>query len=190
MAKKSNRKGAAATEKPKYDDTKYGEVRYSFSYSMGDEDYLDAKSLVGPANVTQYLSLASMALLVIVIFLLYDRSHVNMPLLIVTIVLLIVLGFAMTSWPKIVDRYISSTNIASKGGSLRHVVVTSDTLVVEGPDGQVATYPLAELKRVPSFENGALAKFGGRRYVYIPRRALSNSRYDALIKFLRSQYAK
>ena len=97
------------------------------------------------------------------------------------------LGDGVCSVQEVRDWYVTKTNLMQPGDPERRVVVTAETMVVEGPDDAVTTYPLSELKAVALDEDGALAKFGGKRYVYIPARALSDTRYAALVKMLRSR---
>ena len=187
MAKKNTKNAAPKQERPRHDDGKYGEVLYSFSYDMDDINLFNASSLIGPSRIHQVFPIASMLLLLVIIGSLYDREHPIYPLAITAFVLFIGISSMINNWTKVRDWYVTKTNLMQPGDPERRVVVTADTMVVEGPDDAVTTYPLSELKAVALDDDGALAKFGGKRYVYIPARALSDTRYAALVKMLRSR---
>lgn len=173
-------------EKPKHDDAKYGDVLYSFSYDMDDMNFFNAMSLVGSGRLQQFFPPISMVLLLIIIMSLYDREHPIYPLAVAAFVGFIALSTVVNKWTSIRSWYVSKSTLDQPGSLDRHVVVTAQEIVVEGPDDMVTTYPLSEIKKVSQDEDGALVKLGKRRYVYIPQKALSDSRYTALIKLLRS----
>ena len=187
MAKKNTKNAAPKQERPRHDDGKYGEVLYSFSYDMDDINLFNASSLIGPSRIHQVFPIASMLLLLVIIGSLYDREHPIYPLAVAAFVGFIALSTVVNKWTSIRSWYVSKSTLDQPGSLDRHVVVTAQEIVVEGPDDMVTTYPLSELKAVALDEDGALAKFGGKRYVYIPARALSDTRYAALVKMLRSR---
>ena len=191
MAKKSDAKNQASpkTEKPKHNDEQYGEVLYSYSYDLDDLNYFNASGLVGPGRMQQIFALVSMALLLVIIGSLYDTEPPLYPVAITAVVLFFAVGAVMGNWTKIRDRYVSSTNLAQTLDARRHVVVTPDAVVVEGPEDRVETLPLSDLRKVAADDEGVLAKFTQRRYAYVPVRALSDQRYHGLVKLLREKSA-
>ena len=66
-------------------------------------------------------------------------------------------------------------------------VVCDDAVHVQTSLGSSATYPLSDLKWVSATDECLLASFGHGRYVYVPRRCLSENRYRDLIRFLEDQ---
>ena len=66
----------------------------------------------------------------------------------------------------------------------RHVAVTDDAVHVENEDGELGCYSLSELRVVHSTSEFLVADFGEKRYVYVPRSALSENRYRDLVRFL------
>lgn len=187
MAKAAGRKTASNRGKARRDDGKYGEVLYSFSYEMDDLNYFNAAGLVGSNRMQQILTGSSMALLLLIIGSLYDREHPLYPVTIAAFVLFLVLNVIGQNWTRIRDRYVSASSLTQLGSPERHVVVTTEAMIVEGPDDAASSYPLSELKKLAEDSDGALAKFGKRRYVYIPRKALSETRYRNLTKMLQEQ---
>ena len=104
-------------------------------------------------------------------------------------VMLVSLIFAVTgstatrNWPNIQAWALMGTNIGESQTDVhRHVVVTSDEVVVEGPGAEVARYPLLQLKRARHDENGCLASFGRGRVAYFPARVMSASKLRELVQ--------
>ena len=179
------KKAAPKQEKPKRDDEKYGDVQYSFSYDMDDLNFYNATCLIGSGRLQQFFPPIGMILLLIIILSLYDREHPIYPLAVAAFISFIALSTVINKWTTIRNWYVAKTTLGQLGSPERHVVVTADTITQEGPDDTVATYPLSEIRRVAEDDDGALVKLGKGRYVYIPRKALSDSRYNALVKMLR-----
>ena len=189
MARKSSKKTAPEQEKPKFDDARYGEVLYSYSFDLDNEKYFNASGLVGTSRLQQIYTIASMACLLLIILSLYDREHPIYPIAIVCFILFVGGSIAYNRSVQIRDRYVSKSTLAQTDDKARHVVVTPEKIVVEGPGDTVSEYSLSEVKKVAEDEDGALAKLGGRRYVYVPRKALSESRFNGLVKLLREKHA-
>ncbi|RVU96689.1 hypothetical protein EII22_10730 [Coriobacteriales bacterium OH1046] len=187
MAKATTKRAVSNRGNARHDDGKYGEVLYSFSYEMDDLNYFNAAGLVGSNRMQQILTGSSMVLLLLIIGSLYDREHPLYPVAIAAFILFLALSIASQNWTRIRDRYVSRSSLTQLGGTDRHVVVTAEAMIVEGPDDTVSSYPLSEFKKLAEDSDGALAKFGRRRYVYIPRKALSETRYRSLTKMLREQ---
>lgn len=187
MAKATTKKTASNRGKARHDDERYGEVLYSFSYEMDDLNYFNAAGLVGSNRIQQIVAGSSMVLLLLIIGSLYDRERPLYRVAITAFILFIVLSIVGQNWTKIRDRYVSKSSLAQIGNPDRHVIVTAETMVVEGPDDTVSSYPLSEFKKLAEDSDGALAKFGKRRYVYIPRKALSETRFRNLAKMLQGK---
>ena len=189
MAKKASKKVAPKQEKPRHNDEQYGEVLYAYSYTMDDENYLNAASLVGPGRIQQIITSVSMVFLVLITVALYNEAHRVYPLAIASFVLFIALSILNQNWTKVRNRYVAGTDLNHSADSARHVVVTPEKIVVEGPGDTVRDYALSEVKSVAEDSDGALIKLGQKRYVYAPRRSFSESRYTGLVQFLREKSA-
>lgn len=185
--KKSNRKKrSAASSAPavKYDDEKYGDVRFSLTYDYGELALSKAASYLGGQKARLASLALSMVCLVLMIVVLIADSHNLGPAMVLLLVSLV--GTTMTTnWHSMQVRYARKSSLGYEGSEVRrHVVVTDEAAYVVEEDGSDAKYALSELRSLSSDDDGLLAGFGNRRYVYAPAAAMSASRYQELVHFL------
>ncbi len=178
---------STAQKTARRDDDRHGEALYSFSYDMDDVNYLNAARLVGPSRIQQIVTVSSAVFLLVIIASVYNREQPLYPATIAGFVLFFACGAVGRNWPSLRERYVARSNLAQGSAPGRRISVTAEAMIVEGHDGTACTYPLAELKGVAEDSDGALAKFGQRRYVYIPCKALSETRFRSLVKMLRER---
>lgn len=187
MAKSSAKKAAPKAERPKHNDEQYGEVLHSLSYEFNSENYFNAAGLVGSSRMQQYITVASMGLLLLIIASLYDQEHPLYPGAIAGFILFLLLSITANRWPQLRDAYLKESTLALTEDTHRHVVVTPGEIIVEGPGEEVNRYPISQIKKIAEDSDGALVKLGAMRYVYIPRKSVSETRYRALLKTLRNK---
>ena len=77
-----------------------------------------------------------------------------------------------------------TTLAAAPPSEQRHVAVCEDCVHVESEAGPIGDFDLSDLRTVRYTDEHLVAGFGSRRYVYVPRRALSEGRYRKLAAFL------
>ena len=109
--------------------------------------------------------------------------------IIVMIVLFVIataLSYVTSNWRKLQLRYARTTSLGSwtQVGRL-HVAFCDDALHVEDKTGELATYPTSELRYVHETGDFVVAGFGRKRFVYVPRAALSENRWRELLRFLK-----
>ena len=185
--KKTNRKkrSVAAASEPayKFDDEKYGDVRFSATYDYGELALSKAASYLGGQRARAVSLAVSMVCLALMLVVLIADSHNLGPAL----VLLLVSGagtIAITNWHKMQLNYARKSTLAYTGEARRHVVIAGDKVYCVAPGGDEDVFSLSDLRTVSADEDGLLAGFGGRRYVYVPAAAMSASRFQELVREL------
>lgn len=180
--KKTNRKARPAASAPayKFDDEKYEGLRFSATYDYGELQLSKAASYLGGQKARAASFVVSMSCLALMIIVLLADSN-NMAPAIVLLVLSMLGTLATTNWHNMQLNYARNSSLGFRGTSTRcHVVVTDDAVFVAGEAGEEERFPLSELRSVSADDDGLLAGFGGRRYVYVPAAAMSASRFQEL----------
>lgn len=168
---------------------KYEGERVSAVFDYNELCLARASELLAPrlAGVTMVASFAS--LLAIVLVALVEKDQ--LVLLVVLFVISFSLLQASRNIGKLKMRYARGTNLLPDGEALRRrVVVCDDAVHVEREDGSAESYNLSELRRVGETSDSILACFGNKRYVYIPRMALSEGRFREVSRILKGHLGK
>ena len=148
-------------ETGEFDNSAYENVRVSATFDYNEVTLSYAAELVAP-NVKRTLGPISFVALIVMALL-----------------------FVWSNWNRVQTHVACRSSLALDGGSeRRHVVVCDDAIHTETSAGKHETYPLSELKTLHATDECLLAGFGRGRYVFIPRKALSEGRYRSLIEFL------
>ena len=182
MAKKSNRKKRTtpAASPVKFDDSRYGDVRFSATYQYSELELYQAAAYLGGrmAKTASYL-FTTLCLVIMVGVILVDSRNLGLALVLLFVS---ILGTSVTSnWKKMQIGYARNSTLDPRGVSeRRHVVVSDSEVYVACEDGAQERYPLAELKRVYQDDEGLVASFGKRRFVYVPAHAMSAARFREL----------
>lgn len=191
MAKKTARAVARRknAERTTFNDKKYGHTLFSATFEYGEGALARSSELLGLRLKNILTGVSFAALLSMILVLLIDSSMV------VLIGALFVVAAALvmmtTRWNWFQLRYARSTTLAAPSTPERlHVAVTDDAVHVEGENGERGCYKLSDLRVVHSTSEFLVADFGERRYVYIPRKALSEGRYRSLLEFLREKHGR
>ena len=164
MAKKSAVR--RRSEQSEFSDDAFENVRASMTYDYNELVLARAAERIHP-RTKQYLTFVNLASLLILVFCAWNFRD---------------------NWNTIQLRVARRGSLALEGpNERRHVVVCDDAVHVQTNLGSSTTYPLSDLKWVSATDECLLASFGRRRYVYIPRRCLSENRYRDLIRFLEDQ---
>lgn len=203
MAKKPNRARAAAqpaADAVKFDDTAYADVRFSATFDYDELAVSRASTMIMERGRQISLGVAFVSLAILVGMLWINRDLL-LPSM-VFLVIAILASNATNNWPKIQRKYANKSTLALTGGAeKRHVVVCGDAVHVSvaaasgtSADGEktvrTQSYPLSELRRVTRGVECTLADFGQKRLVYVPRAALSDTRYKELGAFLAERAGK
>lgn len=170
-------------ESGEFDNSAYENIRVSATFDFNEVSLSYAAELVAP-NVKRTLGPISFFALILLVFAAWQFRD-QQTFLIVPAIIVMALLFVWSNWNRVQTRVICASSLALNGGAERHhVVVCDDAIHTETDKGERATYPLSELKTLHATDECLLAGFGHRRYVYIPRKALSEGRYRSLIEFL------
>ncbi len=191
MAKKhkTRRKASAEGKLPTFDDSMYDNVRYSMTFEYGEVGLTRASELLAP-RARGFILAASFVFLVILIILALTMQD-NYPLLILVFVIAFCLLQAFSNISFLRLNYVRASTIdPDLYDGIIHVVVDEDTVHVRDTRDVGEDYALADLKHVSANADGILARFGRRRYVFIPRGALSEGRYRSLGQLLLDTAAK
>lgn len=173
-------------ESGEFDNSAYENVRVSATFDLNEVSLSYAAELVAPGIKRTLRPISFMALILLVFAAWQFRDQQTF--LIVPAIVVMALLFAWSNWNRLQTRVIRSSSLALADGPERmHVVVCDDAVHTESSSGKRETYPLSQLKTLHATDECLLAGFGRRRYVYVPRKALSEGRYRSLVEFLREK---
>ena len=169
--------------KLEFNDDAFENVRASATYDYNELVLARAAERIHP-RTRQYLTFVNLASLLILVFCAWNFRDSN-ALLLVLAVIAFALLYVWANWNTIQLRLARGGSLALEGpDERRHVVVCDDAVHVQSNLGSSATYQLSDLKWVSATDECLLACFGRGRYVYVPRRCLSENRYRDLVRFL------
>ncbi len=170
-------------ETGEFDNSAYENVRVSATFDYNEVTLSYAAELVAP-NVKRTLGPISFVALILLVFAAWQFRD-QQTFLIAPAIIVMALLFVWSNWNRVQTHVACRSSLAIDGGSeRRHVVVCDDAIHTETSTGKHETYPLSELKTLHATDECLLAGFGRGRYVFIPRKALSEGRYRSLIEFL------
>lgn len=171
---------------PKFDDDAYEDVRFSATFDYGELSLTRAAAQLAPRSKTATTGVAFVCLAGMVAVLMISED--NLVWALVFMVPALVALNAVTNWHKLQLRYARKTTLGAADGIGRHhVVVCEDAVHTQVEGGAVTSYSLSELRAVYDTEDCVVAGFGSKRYVYVPRAALSENRFRDLVRFLREK---
>lgn len=190
MAKKTTarRKAAKATaDAPvKFSDEKYPDVRFSATFDYDEVSFVRAAEQLGPRAKTAMTAANFGSLIVLVLVALFAGDQTI--LLIILFFVAVALIYGGRNWQSLQLRYARGTMLAPDPEAKRvHVAVCENDVHVENEKGPVVDCSYSDLRFVHSTAESLVAVFSGRRYVFVPRSALSESRFRELVKFLREK---
>lgn len=166
----------------KRDAERYGDVLFSATYDITEKLAKQAAVLYGAPRLSDAAIVMLVVGLVGLVVTLATPYH-DVFVMLVSLIFAVTGSTATRNWPNIQAWALMGTNIGESQTDVhRHVVVTSDEVVVEGPGAEVARYPLLQLKRARHDENGCLASFGRGRVAYFPARVMSASKLRELVQ--------
>ena len=191
MAKKNAaRRKAIAESQPSFDDSKYGNVLYSMTFDYNELSLTRASELLAP-RMRGALSAASFISLAVLVLAALAFGNQGYPLLIALFLVSVGLLYASSNIARLRLRYARTTTLdpTAYDGAL-HVAVEDDAIHVHDAQGAGGDYPLSELKTSISSSEGILAGFGSKRYVFVPRSSMSESRFHELARMLAERCPK
>ena len=176
-------------ESGEFDNSAYENVRVSATFDYNELSLSYAAELIAP-NVKRTMGPVSFVGLILLVFAAWQFRD-QQTFLIAPAIIVMALLFVWSNWNRVQMRIASASSLALDDGPERHHVVVCDNAIhTETNKGERATYPLSELKTLHATDECLLAGFGRRRYVYIPRKALSEGRYRSLLEFLREKHGR
>lgn len=192
MAKKTTARRKAAKAKAqadapvKFSDEKYPDARFSATFDYDEMSFMRAAEQLGPRAKTAMTAANFGSLIVLVLVALFAGDQTA--LLIILFFVAVALIYGSRNWQGLQMRYARGTMLAPDPEAKRmHVVVCEDGVHVENEKGPVTDCDYSDLRFVHSTGESLVAVFSGRRYVFVPRSALSESRFHELVKFLREK---
>lgn len=192
MAKKTTARRKAAKAKAqadapaKFNDEKYPDVRFAATFDYDEMSFVHAAEQLGPRAKTAMTAanFGSLILLVLVALLAGNQTVLLLILFFVAVAFI----YGSRNWQSLQLRYARGTMLAPDPEAGRtHVVVCNGGVHVENEKGPVMDCDYPDLRFVHSTDESLVAVFSGRRYVFVPRSALSESRFHELVKFLREK---
>lgn len=185
MAKKSASRRKGASPQRRFDDAQYDDVRFTATFEYNELSLARAASWIWPRGKYVTLGVAFVSLLLLVGMLYIDQGLL-IPAM-APLAVSIVASSLNSRWDKVQLRYARRSSLAldeTSDPQVRHVVVCGDAVHVEVENGPKDTYPLSDLRVIHSNHESVFAGFGDRRYVYVPRSAMSEGRFHELVRFL------
>ena len=183
MAKKSSARRREQSAQSLFDDSKYADVRVSATFEYNELSLSRAAEQLAPRLKSSmvFVNLASLLALVAAAILVPDLSALLIGLFVVAVVMM----YVQYNWNKLIVSYARTTTLdpASHEGSI-HVVACDDALHLEDAGGSEERYDYADLRVVYPTSEFVVAGFGSKRYVYVPRSALSEGRFRELVRLL------
>lgn len=168
----------------KFNDEKYDHLHFSTTFEYNELCLARAAELLCP-RLKQAATIGNFgALILLVLVALWAKDAIIV--MIVLFVIATALSYVTSNWRKLQLRYARTTSLGSwtQVGRL-HVAFCDDALHVEDKTGELATYPTSELRYVHETGDFVVAGFGRKRFVYVPRAALSENRWRELLRFLK-----
>lgn len=188
MAKKKANAAARRRDNTEhFDDSAYEGIRYSLTYEMDELSFSRAAALLAPPWLYNAALVCSLiGLIGIILVLVADQNNVIPAVIFFAIAILgSVVG---NNWTRMVASRARKTTLGLPGEDKhRHVVITDKDLFELGPDDRKVSYPLSDLKRAAGDDEGCILDFGAKRYVYVPRAAMSENRYRSLVREARER---
>ena len=185
MAKKSSARRREQSAQSLFDDSKHADVRVSATFEYNELSLSRAAEQLAPRLKSSmvFVNLASLLALVAAAILVPDLSALLIGLFVVAVVMM----YVQYNWNKLIVSYARTTTLdpASHEGSI-HVVACDDALHLEDAGGSEERYDYADLRVVYPTSEFVVAGFGSKRYVYVPRSALSEGRFRELVRILDS----
>lgn len=183
MAKKSAVRRRDASAQSMFDDSKYEGVRVSATFELNELTLSRAAEQLAPRlkRSMTFVNLAALLLLVGAAFVLPDVTALLIALFIVSVIA----TYVTYNWGKVTLRYARTTTLSPTAfqGSV-HVVACDDAVHVEDAHGAHIDLDYADLRVVYPTSEFVVAGFGSKRYVYVPRTALSEGRFRELVRIL------
>lgn len=189
MAKKTAPRRKDASTDSNFANGTYPGERIVATFEYNELSLMRASELLAP-RLRSALTFVNFALLIIIVLIamtLGNRAWLPLVLLFAGSVIVL---YASRNWSKLQLAYARSTNLRLDGGSVQYcVVVCDDAIHVEDENGGVTTYNLSELRGIHENPDMILARFPSKRYVLIPRTALSEGRFRELSRILNEKLA-
>ena len=183
MAKKSPARRRTPSAQSLFDDSAYADVRVSATFEYNELSLARAAEQLAPRlkRSMLFLNFASLLVLVAAAVIVPDLTAA----LIVLFALSVILMYVQYNWNKLAISYARTTMLdpSAHEGAV-HVVACGDALHVEDAGGAHERFDLAELRAVYATSEFVVASFGKKRYVYVPRSALSEGRFRELVRLL------
>ena len=143
MAKKPSAKARKANEEAVRQsklDEKYGKPLFSLTYDMNEYELARAANLYGPDRMKDIFNGAAILSLALLILVLVTMSE-NIVLTMALLVIAVITSSITTSWSRFATFLARKSTLGLMGeDNRRHIVVTEDKVVEEGPDDRVVEY--------------------------------------------------
>lgn len=184
MARKSSAASRRADQSA-FDDHAYENVRFTATFDYNELALERAAAALAPRAQRGVQVAEGAALLAIVIVaLLFGTEGTTVPLVALFVVAL-VLVYVANRWSDLRLRHARRGTLEpAAGGERMHVVVCDDAVHVQSDKRPVQDLPLSNLRVVYGTSDYLVAGFDSHAYVYVPRSALSESRFRDLTRFL------
>ena len=184
------KKGSGKQQRPSQsrvtaeDRERYGDVIDVFTSKFGEYELNVAADMSGWDPARKAMIGVSLLALVGIIAGLMPAER-NYPLVGISFAAAIISTVVSGKWSDLMKDRLRRTNLGQQvADGTQRVVVCRDALHVEHGD-VVEDLPLSEVRNVTTDVEAALASFSGKRMLYVPRKALGETRFKAIVELLK-----
>ena len=184
MSKKSPARHRESAPAPSwFDDARYEDVRFSATFEYNELSLNRAAEQIAP-RLKGILTVADFGSLIVLILLAMALRDQTL-LLVIVFLIPATLLYVTNNLSSLQVRYARGTNLDPVTmGSRVHVTVCENSLHLCNDEGGQQDFDLSDLRFVHDTSDFLVAGFARRRYVFVPRSALSENRFHDLVRFL------
>lgn len=166
------------------DKKKYGAILFQITYDVDVDITKNAAPLYGSPHSSD-VAIVMVGVGILGLAMTLAMGVHNLVLLIASLIIAVSGSTATRNWENVQAWALMGTNLgASEDDVRRHVVVTPEQIIIEGPGAETTCYDLHKIKRVRHNANGCLVSFGRGKVAYFPASKMSVDRLRELEHFL------
>lgn len=175
-------------KKPVVEGDGSGEERplFSYSYELSGSLVSDMATALAGDEKRNPPMIATYVLLVVVLLVAISPLGKNSALLIALVIIELAVWWLSTKWHAIQERRLRRAGLdpafVPEGKRRRSVSVYEDRIVVEAAEGDAQTYPVSAMGKPYYAADLLVMTFSGNAFVPAPRKALSTTRFNQLVR--------
>lgn len=161
---------------------------FSYSYELSGSLVSEMASALAGDDRRNPPMIATYVLLVVVLIVAVSPLGQNSALLIALVIIELSVWGLSTKWRAIQERRLRHAGLdpafVPEDKRRRSVEVYEDRVVVEAPEGEPQTYLVSSMRKPFFTETMLIMVFSGNTFVPAPRKALSTTRFNQLVRLV------